>query len=204
MKIFGYFERKDPYGHYGNAPEVPTQPATEVTGTRCKHLDEEPASTNSETHNTLDEDVAVSVLQLAIVFITILLVLALMFLVSLCSGCSPKIIENTIVKHDTTYIQKLRHDSVYVKDSVFVHLWHEGDTVYVERDRWHTEWRDRIIHDSLYLSRRDTVRVTKTQEVAKPLSGWQWFQIWAGRLVLIALALAAAVVVVRRFFLPRH
>ena len=186
MKIFGYFERKDPYGHYGNMDEIPS-----------------PEETVAETHNTLDNDRLTTFLQVvsgiivAVIFGIVIVILLLM------TSCSPKIIENTIVKHDTTYIQKLRHDSVYVKDSVFVHLWHEGDTVYVERDRWHTEWRDRIIHDSLYLSRRDTVRVTKTQEVAKPLSGWQWFQIWAGRLVLIALAVAAAVVVVRRFYFRR-
>jgi len=133
----------------------------------------------------------------AVIFGIVVVILLMM------TSCSPKIIENTIVKHDTTYIQKLRHDSVYVKDSVFVHQWHKGDTVVLEKERWHTAWRERVVKDTAYISRSDTVRVTKTQEVAKPLSGWQWFQIWAGRLVLIALAVAAAVVVVRRFYFRR-
>lgn len=128
---------------------------------------------------------------MAIAIITVVSVTMLM------CGCSPKVIENTIVQHDTTYIEKLWRDSIYVKDSIFVHMWHEGDTVFVERDRWHTQWRDRLIKDTAYVSRTDTVKVTREKEVKKPLSGWQWFQIWTGRLVLIALAVAAAIVVVR-------
>jgi hypothetical protein len=44
------------------------------------------------------------------------------------------------------------------------------------------------------------VTVTTTKEVPRKLSGWQWFQIWTGRLALLAIALAAGVVIVRRRF----
>lgn len=128
-----------------------------------------------------------------------IVIMAVVSVTILMCGCSPKVIERTVVSHDTTYIDKLRRDSIYVKDSIFLHMWHEGDTVYVERDRWHTQWRDRLIKDTAYVSRTDTLTVTREKEVKKPLSGWHWFQIWTGRLVLIALAVLVIVAMLRRY-----
>jgi hypothetical protein len=42
--------------------------------------------------------------------------------------------------------------------------------------------------------------VTDIKEVPRKLNGWQWFQIWTGRLALLAIALAAGVVIIRRRF----
>lgn len=214
MKIFGYFERKDPYGHYGNAPEVPEQPATEVAGTGRR-------SGQSETHNTLDEDVAVerahkkALRRLAIAFC---ILMSLLLLAVLCSCKQTEyvpVIETRDVHHWHT-------DSVKEKDSTY----HEKTTIIQQLDSaemarygiqlksaeraWlvKTAELERQIEQLMAMSAtkdsvHDSVPVPYPvkEYVAKPLSGWQWFQIWAGRLVLIALALAAAVVVVRRFFL---
>ena len=114
--------------------------------------------------------------------------MVLMALVGLLSGCSPRIIEHEIVKHDTTYVEKLRRDSIYMHDSIYVHEYTQGDTVYRERDRWHYAWRDRLVHDSIYIAQRDTITNTEIREVERELSGWQWFQIWAGRIALIIAA----------------
>ena len=117
----------------------------------------------------------------------------------LLSGCSPKVIENTIVKTDTCYVEKWRRDSIFQHDSIYVHEYTKGDTVYRDRDRWITKYKEVFIRDTAYISRTDTITNTKIEKVEKALSGWQWFQIWAGRLVLIALALAAAVWGARRW-----
>lgn len=114
--------------------------------------------------------------------------IVLMALVGLLSGCSPKIIEHEVVKHDTTYVEKLRRDSIYMHDSIYVHEYTKGDTVYRERDRWHYAWRDRLVHDSIYLAKTDSIFIVKTREIEHPISGWQWFQIWAGRIALILAA----------------
>lgn len=106
-----------------------------------------------------------------------------------CVGCSPKIIEHEVVKHDTTYIEKLRRDSIYMHDSIYVHEYTKGDTVYRERDRWHYAWRDRLVHDSLYFVKTDSVFITKTREIEHPISGWMWFQIWAGRIAIFLVGL---------------
>ena len=46
-------------------------------------------------------------------------------------------------------------DSIYQHDSVYIR--EKADTVLIER--WHTRWRDRVSHDTLYMSKVDTVRV---------------------------------------------
>ena len=120
------------------------------------------------------------------------------------SGCSPKIIEREVIKTDTCFIQKELRDSIYLKDSVYVKEWIQGDTVRIETLRWRDRWRERIVRDTSYVSVRDTIKITTTREVAKPLSSWQNFQIWCGRLALIALIAIAAVYFIRkRFFIIR-
>lgn len=52
----------------------------------------------------------------------------------------------TILHHRDSIYQ---HDSVYIKE--------KADTVLIER--WHTRWRDRVSHDTLYMSKTDTIRV---------------------------------------------
>jgi hypothetical protein len=110
------------------------------------------------------------------------------------------VIEKEIIKTDTVNTTKLRIDSIYINDSIYIREFTQGDTVHITTDRWHTRWRDRILYDSIYIAQRDTVTVTTTKEVPRKLNGWQWFQIWAGRLALLAIALAAGVVIIRRRF----
>ena len=131
-----------------------------------------------------------------------LLMLAFIFLVCVVvAGCSPKIIEHEVVKHDTTYIEKMRRDSIYMHDSIYVHEYTKGDTVYRDRDRWHYGWRDRLVHDSIYIAQRDTITQTEVREVERELSGWQWFQIWAGRIALIVAAGCLAWLVIKHKYI---
>ena len=118
-------------------------------------------------------------------------------IIAIFTGCSPKIIEREVVKTDTCFIQKERRDSIYMKDSVYVKEWIQGDTVRIETTRWRDRWRERIIRDTAYIASHDTIRVTTTREVAKPMSSGQSFQIWVGRIALIVL-IAFVVVYVRK------
>ena len=133
------------------------------------------------------------VLCYAVAFVVIIL------LVSLISGCSPRVIERTMLQHDTVRLTNTQRDSIYLHDSIHVKEWQAGDTVRIITDRWHTRWRDREMHDTAYIARRDTVQVAVVQQRDKPLSGWKWFQIWAGRIALLAIAIAAAVFIAKRF-----
>ena len=115
------------------------------------------------------------------------------------SACSPRVVESITVRTDTVWQHKVQRDSVVLKDSVHVREWVRGDTVRIETTRWRDRWRDRVVTDTAYISRSDTVRVVSAAQPRNTLSGWQWFQILAGRLILIALALAAVVWGVRRW-----
>jgi hypothetical protein len=103
-------------------------------------------------------------------------VLALMvclFIALLCAGCSPRVVETVVVRTDTLIQTKVEKDSVVKKDSVYVHEWMAGDTVYMEKVKWMERWRDRLLTDTLYISKRDTVKVKDVvvKEVKKPM-GW--------------------------------
>ena len=127
-------------------------------------------------------------------------IVALLIALFFGSCRSVRVVEKEVIKTDTVNTLKLRIDSIYVNDSIYIREVVAGDTVHITTDRWHTRWRDRILYDSIYIAQRDTVTVTTTKEVPRKLSGWQWFQIWAGRLALLAIVLAAGVVVVRLRF----
>ena len=125
-------------------------------------------------------------------------IVALLIALFFGSCRSVRVIEKEVIKTDTVLTTKIQIDSIYVNDSIYIRELIQGDTVKITTDRWHTRWRDRILYDSIYIAQRDTVRVTDIKEVPRKLSGWQWFQIWAGRLALIAIMLAAGVVIAKK------
>lgn len=120
----------------------------------------------------------------------LLALLLSVILLTLASGCSPRIVEHIRYQHDTTYV--VRRDSVrfYDRDSIYIR--EKGDTVYQYVEKW--RWRDRVRVDTFYRTRIDSVAVERTKivEVEKPLSGWRKWQIGAfwwlvGAVVLLLL-----------------
>lgn len=125
-------------------------------------------------------------------------IVALLIALFFGSCRSVRVIEKEVIKTDTVLTTKIQIDSIYVNDSIYIRELIQGDTVKITTDRWHTRWRDRILYDSIYIAQRDTVRVTDIKEVPRKLSGWQWFQIWAGRLALLAIMVAAGVIIYKK------
>lgn len=85
---------------------------------------------------------------LTVALLTMLCALGLL----LYTSCSPKVIRE--IQRDTTYIERVRVDSTFLRDSVFIR--ERGDTVYIYREHI----RDR------YILRRDTVRLVRVDSVA--------------------------------------
>ena len=127
---------------------------------------------------------------------------AAVFCALLCGCRSHRTVGNAIVKHDTLFVDRLRRDSVHVHDSIYLHEYMLHDTLFVERVRWRTKFTERIKHDSIYIAKTDTVTNTVTVETQRNLTGWLWFQIWAGRLALL-LVLAYLVILSMRIYLRR-
>lgn len=103
--------------------------------------------------------------------------LMLLAAMTAASSCSPRIIENIRYQRDTTYVQQVKVDSVYRRDSVFIR--EKGDTVIIYKERI----RDRYVfrHDTLRLVKVDSVVVERVKEVKveKPLSAWKTAKIEA-------------------------
>ena len=119
------------------------------------------------------------------------------FAALLCFCCSCGTIKYVPIETvKTEYRNSTTTDTVFLRDSIFVK--EKGDTLIVEKYRY--LYRDRILRDSVIV--RDTIRVPYPIEVAKevkkPLSGWQNFQVWCGRIALIIVALLCIVYFARK------
>ena len=116
-------------------------------------------------------------------------------LLSLLTGCKTvQYIPVETVRTDTTYIIKQLRDSVIIRDSIYVHEYQRGDTIYRDRIQYRDRWRDRWRTDTIYRSRTDTIAVP--YPVEKPLTRWQRFCLDYGKMTTgatIALVLLLAI-----------
>ena len=130
----------------------------------------------------------------SIVGILVMIIIALLF--ASCTKTEYITVEK--VRNDTTYINKVQRDSVWLHDSTFVKV--AGDTVWIER--WHTKWQNHLEHDTIYKARTDSVPVPYpvTKYVEKNLSWMQKTLMGVGILSLMALIVFIAFKLKR--FLP--
>lgn len=110
---------------------------------------------------------------------TLLVCLAFGLLGWLLSGCTTTkyvpVIEHTT---DTLVQRVVERDSIHVHDSIRVS--EKGDTVTIER--WHTQFRDRWHHDSVYVARHDTIPqpYPVTEYVERKRTTFEWMLIIVG------------------------
>ena len=131
-----------------------------------------------------------------------LLLLILLLMVS----CSPKqeVTQQTssldstykaVVRLDSVIITMAKADSVYIHDSIYVVQ--KGDTVtrYVEKTRYQYKYIDagekviEIIHDTCFVTKRDSVINTIKVPVEKPLKWYDNTFMTIGRLFCLAILL---------------
>ena len=100
--------------------------------------------------------------------------------------------DSASVRTEFVWQVKQIHDSIYLRDSVFVEK--KGDTIYL--NKWRTHYRERLIHDTLIIRKTDTLRIResiKSQETqvsrTRPLSDY---------LIGIALVLLAILFIYKR------
>lgn len=99
----------------------------------------------------------------------IVIVCIMTLLASLMGSC--KTVEREIIanKTDTVRIYSQHKDSVVYRDSVFVHLYERGDTVYHVTERWNVRYNDRVRVDTVYKVREVQ---TQSKEVAEKKEPW--------------------------------
>ena len=115
--------------------------------------------------------------------ITLAPFMCLLFVIYSCR--TVKYVPVETVKVDTTYINKLQRDSVYILDSVYVK--EKGDTVLIEKYKY--LYRDKLVRDTLYMAKTDSIQVPYSVE--KELTRWQQFRMdfggWAMCIVVISI-----------------
>lgn len=111
------------------------------------------------------------------------------------AGCtSVKYVPVETVRTEIQYKDRLQRDSVYVKDSVFLLI--KGDTVF--RDRWHTVYKDKVIRDTFYVYKTDSIQVP--YPVEKKLTGWQTFKQKTGGFAMAAIVVVLLIVFIKMVY----
>lgn len=105
---------------------------------------------------------------------------------SMLSGCrSVQYVPVEVVKTDTTYINKVQRDSIYQLDSIYIR--DKGDTVLITKTKY--IYRDKLIRDTVYASRVDSIQVP--YPVERKLTKWEQFRLdvggWAIGIVIIVI-----------------
>ena len=123
--------------------------------------------------------------------------LMLVISVILLTGCKTKEAIQEIAVHDTTYINKVQADIVVKWDSIYVREYSKNDTVYINKDRWHTLYIDKIVMDSIYVQDAQYIRYT----VQKKPPWWKEYLLWFSLIInLLLLVLIAIVYIYRRYY----
>ena len=131
------------------------------------------------------------------VFSKLLFLLFLVLLLLLLSSCkttsTSAIVPVHSATHDTIFLRKLKYDSVYIDR--WQRIERKADTVFCDRAK--TEFRYRLLRDTVYKTRTDTIPVVKQVPVVKKERYTPPFTKFLASLGIIALG--ASVIILFKF-----
>lgn len=107
---------------------------------------------------------------------------------------------------DSLFRAMMQRDSIYQRDSIFLYV--KGDTVtkYVERikyqykNRTDTIYRNRLLRDTLYIERTDSITIEKPIYIEKQIKWYNQGFIWCGKMCCLAAILWALFLYLKRKF----
>ena len=82
------------------------------------------------------------------------------------------------VRTDTLRIFQLRADTLRLHDSVFIREQLLGDTIRIEKHHWHTDYQTRVLRDTVFATRTDTLRIVekkKDRTSSEPFLSTKWY-----------------------------
>ena len=82
-------------------------------------------------------------------------------------------IEKEVVKYDSIYITKVRVDSIYDRDSIYINTYTKGDTIFQDKYKYVYRYKDKLRIDTMLVERVDSVYIEKPVMVEKQLSWWR-------------------------------
>ena len=104
--------------------------------------------------------------------------------------------DSASVRTEFVWLTKKVHDSIYLRDSVFVEK--KGDTIYL--NKWRTHYRERLVHDTIIVETTDTLRIKEVanKEVVKSPNLFQMWKAYIIGAVAIILIIACAFVAIKK------
>lgn len=86
-------------------------------------------------------------------------IICIILIALLCCSCKTKYVTVETVHTDTTYINKVQYDSIWMHDSIYLKEYMRGDTVFLEKTKWQVKYKEKQVHDTLIHERVDSVAV---------------------------------------------
>ena len=83
------------------------------------------------------------------------LISLIVFIVFMTFSCKTEYIPVESVRYDSIFIEKIKKDSTFVKDSVYIH--HKGDTVF--KDKFVVVYKEKILRDTMLTIRKDSIPI---------------------------------------------
>ena len=105
------------------------------------------------------------------------------------------------VKTDTLLNTMVKMDSIFQHDSIYIHEYTRGDTVYSVDVRYKYRDRTKTIHDTIYRSKTDSIYVP--YPVERELSRWEVTKIRMGTIAIYLLS-AIAILAAIRLIIHHH
>ena len=104
-----------------------------------------------------------------LVIIFILLVVACTLVGCATSRPATQVVEASL--RDTVYVNKVLYDSVYIDN--WYYTYHKADTVVVEKSK--LEYRYKVMRDTVFRARIDSVPVIREVEVVREVRHVPWY-----------------------------
>ena len=99
-----------------------------------------------------------------------------------------------VIKSDTTYINKVKRDSIYQLDSVYI--LDRGDSILITKTKY--LYKDRLVRDTIYRSRVDSVQVP--YPVERQLTRWEQFRLDVGGWAIVTVIIIILIVVCKQIY----
>ena len=140
-----------------------------------------------------EERMKAGCLQLAGIISGIILALLICALFSSCT--TTKYVPVPEYHTDTVRIVQHQRDSIYLSDSIYISDFVRSDTVYKTIERWRTKYIERLSHDTIYQSKRDSIPypVEVTKEVPAKLTWWQQTRLHLANILLYLLLIVGII-----------
>ena len=99
-----------------------------------------------------------------------------------------------VIKSDTTYINKVKRDSIYQLDSIYI--LDRGDTVLITKTKY--LYKDKLVRDTVYRSKVDSIQVP--YPVEQQLTRWEQFRLDVGGWAIVTVIIIILIVVCKQIY----